>query len=261
MVEFTPVTKGRNLPGRYVMYGPEGIGKTSFAAYAPKPLFIQTKGESGLETLINAGQLPETPHIPGEVQSWTDLLAVITWLVKTDQPYKTLVIDTLDGAEQLCFEHVIQTQYDGELDKFMAYHKGYDTSPRTWRQFLIALDKLRAAKKMSMLCLAHSKVLKKRNPEGEDWTAHAPNLHDKTWSVTKEWADAIFFSNFSLLVNKEGKASGGTIRTIYTQHTPTYDAKNRFGLPEQIDGGNAASEAWKNFIAAKTAANSKQKGK
>lgn len=252
-MDFNPVTKGRQLPGRYALYGPEGWGKTSFGAYAPKPIFIQTKGETGLETLIDSGQLPETPHIPGEVDSWGKLLEVIAWLVSSKHDYKTLVIDTLDGAEQLCFEQVMATQYDGKLEKFMAFHKGYDTSPRTWRQLLIALDKLRAAKKMSILALAHSKIVKKRNPEGEDWSAYTPNMHEKMWAVTKEWTDAILFGNFSLLVSKEGKSSGGTIRTIYTQHTPMYDAKNRYGLPEEIDCGSSPQEAWNNFMAARAA--------
>ena len=255
-MDFTPVTKGRQLPGRYVLYGPEGWGKTSFGAYAPKPVFVQTKGETGLETLIDSKQLPETPHIPGEVETWSKLLEVVAWLTTSNHDYKTLVVDTLDGAEQLCFEHVIATEYGGKLDKFMAYHKGYDTSPRTWRQLLIALDKLRAAKKMSILCLSHGKLAKRRNPEGEDWTAYAPNMNEKTWSVTKEWADAILFGNFSLLV-KDGKASGGTIRTIHTTHTPMFDAKNRFGLSEEIDGGTSPKEAWDNFMAAKVAATKK----
>lgn len=257
-MDFHVTTKGRNLPGRYVVHAPEGWGKTSLAAHGPKPIFLQIK-DTGLETLIDAGQLPETPHLPGELEPWGNLLKAISWLTTSEHQYKTLVIDTLDGAEQLCFEHVIATQYGGELDKFMAWYKGYDTAPRTWRHLLIALDKLRAIKKMSILCLAHSKLIKKRNPSGEDWVAHVPNLHDKIWAVTKEWADAILFGNFSLLVNKEGKASGGTIRTIYTQHTPMYDAKNRYGLPQEIDAGNSPQEAWNNFMAARAAAMKKGK--
>ena len=252
-MDFKPVTTGRGLPGRYVLYGPEGWGKTSFGAYAPSPIFIQVSGETGLETLIDAGQLPETAHIPGEVETWSDLLKAIAWITDNGKEYKTFVLDTLDRAQDLCYRHVLANEYGGDHDKFMAWRNGYETAPRTWRQLIVALDRLRATRKMSILCLAHAKVTKKRNPIGEDWTVYTPNLHEKMWPVVKEWADAILFGDFSLVVNKEGKASGGTIRTIHTQHTPMYDAKNRYGLPEEINCGSSPQEAWNNFMAARAA--------
>lgn len=78
-------TTGAGLPGRYVLYGREGVGKTSMAAQMPKPLFLQMKGETGLETLIDAGQLTETPHLP-EITTWVDLMEALNWIFESDPP-------------------------------------------------------------------------------------------------------------------------------------------------------------------------------
>src|SRR5580700_914624 len=81
--------KGSGLPGRYILHGVEGVGKTSFAAFAPRPVFVQTAGETGLETLIDNGQLPEVPHFQA-VQTWGEFLGVIHELTEGEHDFRTL---------------------------------------------------------------------------------------------------------------------------------------------------------------------------
>src|SRR5581483_9053653 len=75
-------TDGSGLPSRLVIFGTEGIGKSSFGAAAPKPIFVMTQNETGLPTLLDAGRVPPTPHFP-ETMSWSELLDTIA--VLTDQ--------------------------------------------------------------------------------------------------------------------------------------------------------------------------------
>jgi hypothetical protein len=258
---YTPniVTQGRKRPGAYVLHGQEGVGKTSFGAYAPKPIFLQTKGEAGLDTLIDAGQLPEIPHFAGETQDWSELLNQITWLLTAEHDHKTLVIDTLGGAESLCHEHVCKRDYQGKWgdDGFMSYRKGYDRSLVDWRQLLNGFDKLRTDKGMAILALCHTAKVTFKNPEGTDYERYEPAFaHRGTWGVTHKWADCVLFLNFHVQVEKDskkatkGKGVGGQVRMIYTEHHAAYDAKNRFGLPEEIDAGESGKEAWDNFATA-----------
>lgn len=234
----------------------EGWGKTSFGAHTPKPVFIQTKGETGLETLIDAGLLPEVPHFP-EVQEWTELLGAIETLTSDSHDFKTLVCDTSNGAERLCHEFVCQRDYGGEWGKqgFTSYQQGFEVSLSEWRKFLNALDALRVAKRMTVLLLCHTKVKPFKNPEGADYDRYQPDMHEKTWGLTHKWADAVLFGNFDVTVQtaktgeqKKGKASGGQQRVLYTERHAAYDAKHRLGLPPEIDMGASASEAWTNFI-------------
>jgi hypothetical protein len=251
------VTKGGSgLPSRAVLHGVEGVGKTSFGACAPKPVFVMTRGETGLTTLIDSGQVPETDHFP-EQMTWAELLTAVEVLTVKSHDYRTLVIDTLNGAERLCHEHVCQRDFGGSWgrDGFTSYMMGYEVALADWRRLLDALDRLRATRRMSILALAHSKITTFKNPEGSDYDRYTVDLHHKTWSLTHKWSDLVLFSNFTTHVDArkgdgKGKARGGSRRVIYTSRTAAFDAKNRHGLPEQIDAGNGATEAWANFTAA-----------
>lgn len=224
----------------------------------PGPIFIQARGETGLDTLIGAGQLPETPSFP-ECMNWTDLRGSIAELTETDHSYKTLVIDTLNGVERLCFEHVCAREYNNEWGEkgFAAFGRGPETSMSEWRFFLSDLDTLRSTKKMAIFALCHTKVKNFKNPEGPDYERYQPDLHEKTWSLTHKWADLVLFSNFETTVSddkgKRAKGTGGRHRLLYTQRCAAYDAKNRHGLPEEIDLSGGVSEGFANFKAAMAA--------
>jgi hypothetical protein len=260
-------TSGAGLPNRCIFHGVEGVGKTSFGACAPRPIFLMTKGETGLVTLIDSGQVPETPHFP-EVTAWGDLLAAIEALTIEPHDYRTLVIDTLNGAERMCHEDVCERAFGGSWgrDGFTSYMTGYEVALADWRRLLDALDRLRATRRMSILALGHSKITPFKNPEGSDYDRYTVDLHHKTWSLTHKWADLVLFANFVSYVDArkgdaKGKAKGGSRRVIYTTRTAAYDAKNRHGLPDFIDAGNSAAEGWANFaVALQAAKQPKQEG-
>lgn len=250
-------TKGTGLPSRIVLHGVEGVGKTSIAAFAPKPIFLMAKGETGLETLIDSGRIGETPHFP-EILSWDDALSAIEWLTESEHENRTLVIDTLNGLERLCHEHVCQRDYKGDWGKqgFTSYMQGYEVSLADWRTLLAALDRLREKRRMAIIALCHTKVETFKNPEGADYDRYQPAVHRKTWELTHRWADHVLFANYFAVIEqvskdgKKGKASGGQQRVLFTTRHAAWDAKNRAGLPEEIDMGNSGAEAWNNLVSA-----------
>jgi hypothetical protein len=249
------------LPNRYIVHAVEGLGKTSFGAQAPKPIFLQTRGETGLETLIDAKQLPDVPHFP-ESQTWEEMLGAIETLINEDHDFRTLVGDTLNGAERLCHEYVCHRDYGDDWTKsgFASYNQGYEVSLPEWRRLLALLDTLREKRKMTILWLCHTKVKPFKNPEGADYDRYQPDMHEKTWSLTHKWADVVLFGNYSTTVRvtekekdgtpRKGKGTGGQQRILFTERTAAFDAKNRLGLAPEIDMGTNAPEAWANFIAA-----------
>jgi hypothetical protein len=252
--------KGSGLPNRGVLHAVEGWGKTSLGSHMAKPIFLETKGETGLETLIDAGRIGDIPHFP-ETQSWEDLTGAIETLTIEDHEYKTLVIDTLNGSERLCHEYVCHRDYGDDWGErgFASYARGYEVSLGEWRKFLNMLDTLRATKRMGIFLLCHTKVKPFKNPSGSDYDRYQPDVHEKTWSLTHKWADVVLFGNFETVVKtadraaditKKGKGMGGTARMLYTERTAAYDAKNRLGLPPEIEMGDTADDAWKNFSSA-----------
>jgi len=262
------VTAVRDRPLFIVLHGPEGAGKTSMGAHAPNPVFAQIGNETGLETLVASKQLSETAHFKDTCQTWNELLGCVAWLLKEQHEYETFVIDTLNGAERLCYDHVIKEEYAGKAgdDGFLSYQQGYTVALGPWRRLLKGLDMLRTDRKMLILCLCHSMKRTFRNPEGPDYDRYEPAFEGaKAWGQTHKDADVVLFLTFHTEVRSEGKAksgkatpkgkaSGGQSRVIYTERTATFDAKNRCGLPTEIDADGGGQKAWDNFATALTEA-------
>lgn len=177
----------KKLPNRVALHSLPKWGKTSFAAFAPKPIFLMTRGEDGLLTLIDAGQLPPTPHFPEPVQNWNHLLMALQELVAMEHDYKTLVLDTLNGAERLCHEWVCEHQCNNRWEDFDAYGRGPKMAVAKMIELTQVLDRLRI-KGMSILLLCHSQVKTFKNPEGADYDRWEPVLAKESWaSLTAGW--------------------------------------------------------------------------
>jgi hypothetical protein len=245
---------GSGLPSRLVMYGEGGIGKTSFAAFAPKPLFLLSPGETGLHTLIDQGQLPEIPNL--EVD-WPNLLSVLEELRTAKHDYKTLVLDTIDGFEKSLKPIVIKTKFEG--DDGPKGFTGYSAGDRyiaavPWRELLMALDRLRSEKRMAIIALAHSTMMTFQNPSGPDYTRIVPDIYKDSWRLTFGWADLVLYGYRVVHASKDkgekrAKASMGG-RYMATECDAAFDAKNRHGLTGDIEMGDGPKDAWENFITA-----------
>lgn len=244
---------GSGLPSRIIFHGVEGLGKTSFACMSPNPLVIMTKGETGLLTLIDNGQLPETNHFD-ECHTWIVLNSYLQWLLeRPEAPAKTLVIDTLNGAERLCFEFVTVNKFGGSWSNFNSYGRGPEVAQSEWIQFLKTLDDIRERHRMAIICLCHSRVKTFKNPEGDDFDRYTPDMHDKLWGLSAKWADVVLFGNYETFAKKQqgdtrAKGVSDGSRMLYAQRSAAYDAKNRLGLPREIPMGNSPQEAYRNFV-------------
>jgi hypothetical protein len=252
------ITKsGSQLPNRVVFHGVEGVGKTSFAAHSPSPLFGMSRGETGLLTLLDNGRVPETAHFD-EWDTWGKALGDLHFLARNPDfaaEQRCLVIDTANGLERLCHEAVCADDFGNSLEKFLAYGKGPEIALRPWTEFLTLLDAIREERKMGVILLCHTKVKTFKNPEGEDYDRYTPDMNEKTWGLTHKWADLVLFGNWKTDVKKDygalkAKSRGERGRYLYTQRTPAFDAKQRHGIPVEISMGTRPAEAWQNLAKA-----------
>lgn len=249
-------TKSRALPNRLLLHAVQKWGKTSFAAHAPKPIFICTRGEDGLDTLIKSGEVGETAHFEDTVKTYRHLLMAIDELLVHPHDYKTLVIDTINGAERLMVEQIIDEHFEGKRESFDAYARGYKFIPDEVHKLLDQLEKLRELKNMSIILLAHSQVKTFQNPEGPNYDRWEPVLQKETWAIIDRWVDMILFGSYETFTEKankkdvKAKATGGQERIIHTERHAAFDAGNRYGLPAEIECGDSAKEAWDNFMTA-----------
>lgn len=217
-------------PQKVVIYGPEGIGKSTFAAQFPKPLFIDTEGST---SHLEVDRLPRPT-------SWQMLKQYIKDLKGDTMGYHTLVIDTADWAERLCEEAVCQSNGKVGIEDF-GYGKGYTYVKEEFGRLLDSLSDLIDVG-MNVVLTAHSIIRKFELPEETGaYDRYELKLGQKAGNqcaaLAKEWADMVLFVNYKEIVittkDNKKKVSGGK-RVMYTAHNPCWDAKNRHGLAEEL---------------------------
>lgn len=218
---------------KVVIYGPEGIGKSTFASKFPDPVFIDTEGSTND---MDVARLPRPT-------SWIMLLEELQYVEKNPGVCKTLVIDTIDWAEQLCVEHICAKHNKSGIEDF-GYGNGYVYTKEEFGRFLNKLtDVIETG--VNVVLTAHAQLRKFEQPdEMGTYDRWELKLGKKTQSQTsplvKEWADMLLFCNYktySIAVDDKGKkhkAQGGK-RVMYTCHHPCWDAKNRYNLPEECE--------------------------
>jgi hypothetical protein len=218
---------------KVVLYGSEGIGKSSLAAQFPNPIFIDTEGSTN-EMDVQRLTKP---------LSWEMLNQQVKWVMKQgSKQFATLVIDTIDWAEMLCVESVCSTHQKKGVEDF-GYGKGYIYVAEELGKFLNLLSDVIDAG-IHVVLTAHAQIIKFEQPdEMGAYDRYQLKLGQKTGSRTaalvKEWADMVLFINyktFSVAIDEKGKKNKGQggVRTVYATHHPAWDAKNRHGLPDEF---------------------------
>jgi hypothetical protein len=227
------ITQGKlKKAQKVVIYGSEGIGKSSFAANFPNPVFIDTEGSTNN---MEVARLPKPT-------SWTMLMQQIQFVKQNPTMMQTMVIDTIDWAEMMCVDHVCSTHGKNGIEDF-GYGNGYVYVKEEFGRFLNQLSDVIEVG-VNVVLTAHSQIIKFEQPdEMGAYDRYQLKLGKKTSSQTaplvKEWADMLLFMNyktFSVATDEKGKknkAQGG-VRTIYANHHPAWDAKNRHGLPDEF---------------------------
>lgn len=248
-----------SLPERMIVHGGPGSGKTSFAAQAPSPIFLMSPRETGLLSLIDAGSVPpEVRRFKKPADNWHQVTGWVQALILNEHPYKTLVLDTLNGICELMRECVCQESFGGDWSTSKSGYNHFGAGEKIavprWREFINLLEKLRERKRMAIIGLVHSQVKKVSNPEGDDFDRWNPAMPEAYWQICQQWADTILFKKIEIHAKKDGlkvKVSTAGTRILHTTDTGYCEAKNRSGLPTQIVCGPSAAHAWQAYLTAR----------
>lgn len=226
------ITSGRQPHAvKLVLYGVEGIGKSTFASQAPDPLFIDTEGST---KDLNVKRVDPSP------KTWMELVTYIQEIRKSNEVFcKTLVIDTADWAERMCIQHICDKNQKSGIEDW-GYGKGYVYVYEEFGKLINALTDI-VNKGINVIILAHASLRKFEQPdENGSYDRYTLKLNDSPKTsianMIKEWADAVLFANYkTFVVDVDGKkkAQGGQ-RVMYTTHHPAWDAKNRYGMPDEL---------------------------
>lgn len=220
----------RAAPPRIVLYGPHGIGKTTFGASAPNPIFICT--EDGLGML-------ETPAFP-VVESMSDVINAANTLLMQEHDFQTLVLDSADWLDNM-IQKELKAKYD---DKKLGFNRDALLGAEAWMALLEWFNALRTQRQMAIILIAHCEVKRFDPPDAESYERYQPKLQAKASALIQEWADMVLFSNAMAYTNKESingdkkkqitRPAGQAQRLLHTGEQPAYLAKNRYALPETL---------------------------
>jgi hypothetical protein len=225
------------MPPRILLYGTEGIGKSTCASRTPKPIFIQT--EDGLGE-IDCHKFPLA-------RSFDDVLATLAELHTEQHDYQTVVIDSLDWLERMIWDLLCKNYGVSSIEKVDGgYGKGYVHAMTYWRQVVDRLALLRSDRSMMVVLVAHAKVERFEDPEEAAYDRYSPRLNKHAAALVAEWCDAVLFATRKIVTRTETGAfnrprvkaaavgKDGGERILRCIGGPSCIAKNRYGLPAEL---------------------------
>lgn len=227
MSSLSRVESGKSRGNLFLtIYGVPGIGKSTFAANFPSPIFLCTEDgakEIGVERL--------------SVTKSADLKEYLQDLSQDEHTYKTVVIDSLDHYETILHREIAAANKVKSIGD-MAYGTGYAKALAEWNSTLLSLSALKT--KMNVILIAHSQIKTVNDPTAPlPYDRYSLKLHAKAADLVIEISDAVLFLNYETIVEErsanKGRAIGDGARKLYASHAPGHIAKNRYGLPYAMD--------------------------
>jgi hypothetical protein len=224
-------TEVKNKPPRIVLHGIHGIGKTKFAAHAPKPIFILT--EDGLDEIKKSVDF-EIASFP-LAKNYDSVTEYIRMLIEDDHDFKTVVLDTADWLEKLIWSKVCEDHGVSSIED-IGWAKGYKFAMRHWGKIIDGFNRLRK-RGMAIVVLAHNEIKRFNPPDGEGYDRYQIKLHHTAAETLEEWADCVLFANYQTYVDVKSKKvvnAANPTRVIYTSDRPAWRAKTRYALPDTL---------------------------
>ncbi|MCF3934317.1 ATP-binding protein [Acuticoccus sp. M5D2P5] len=226
-------------PPRILIYGPAGIGKTSLAAEFPDAAFVRV--EDGIPASAEVFAFPVAGSFNTVIEQLGELYEA------EDSGVRTVVIDSVTELQKLIFAETCARGDDSGNPKAniedFGFGKGYVRAKAVMAEFLDAINMLRNDRGITVILIAHSVVSPYSDPETEAYDQFSIDLHKQLVGIVEREMDAILFMRSPVQAAKASEGApkggrvigkGGRVRKTYTEGTPAFVAKNRYGLPTEF---------------------------
>lgn len=227
------IKKGKEQkPIAAIIHGIQGVGKSTLADEFPSPIFI---GNEDTEN-VDGAKFPK-------VEKWQDLADQLKALRDEDHEFKTVVIDSLDGLEQVAELAILEKEKGKTMaTAFGGYGKAYLEMAKMFMEIRDEyLVPLREVKGMNIVMLAHTEKVKHEDPiTNTAYDHYETAIHKKVKHLFEDWCSAILFLT-TLRVraeNNSGKEYAQDFdgqRVLLTESRSSHIAKNRFDMDYSIE--------------------------
>lgn len=218
------------LPLNICVYGAEGCGKSTFASQAVKPLFIDFEGGSNF---LDVNRVKPVNYL--------QFLEILKALESEEHSYQTLVIDSVDFAEEMLMDYICNLNGKKNIEDW-GYGAGYKYLSKAFMHFLAGIDRLRHKRGMNIIYIAHSSIKKFEDPRlQQSYDRNTLKLNHANAERLKESCDFLLYACFQDMTtggnDQGGKPKGISTgkRLLMTHRAPAYDAKSRVQIPAEMD--------------------------
>lgn len=225
-------------PPIILIYGVDGVGKTSLAAEFPDALYVPTAGERTPEGI----DLPT----PGIIETFNDLKGVFGELLTEDHEFKTVIVDSLDGLEPLmhaetCVRIGATSIDSNDKGSPTSFGRGYVEADVEWNEFMGACRAL-AERGVAVVLLAHPEIVRFDSPITDPYARYQVKLHKRAAALVREQSDIVAFINYRVSIKTKevapkkevAHAEGGKERIIHLTEAAGFVAKSRYLTPESF---------------------------
>lgn len=218
-------------PPIIIIYGVDGIGKSTLAAEAKDVVYLGTPGEHP----------PSDVDIEGDdIRDFRDIKDALLDLLELDHPFKWVIVDSLDGLEPMVWEETCDIHNKPNIEAF-GFGKGYAAADEPWIEIVdIMLDLKKAG--IGIIILAHPSIERFDSPMTEPYNRYTIKIHKRANAIVRERADIVAFMNHKVKIeetkisrDKSVSHAKGNARMIFLTGSPSFDAKNRYSMPDYIE--------------------------
>jgi len=215
------VKRGKQkIPLRVILYGAEGVGKSTFAAGAPKPIFLGA--EDGTADL-------DIDRLPSPT-TWGEAIDALRMLGSEKHDYETVVIDPVNWLEPLVVADVVGSSGKSLQDWGGGYGRGAAAAMERWRVFVSELERIWRGGR-NIVLLAHAQVKRFNDPSGAEFDRYEIAMLPNVAGLLKQWVDFVLFAKFEAYANEKKKGISTGARLMHTAWNAAYDAKSRGDIP------------------------------
>lgn len=221
---------------RIVIYGPNGVGKSSFANLFPSPLFIDIEK--------NLAHIQSITHedIGGTFGSFTEFLQFIKALESSPKlDFKTLILDSLHTFETKIIRPQICLEEGVDCVEAIAWGKGTGKITQCWSQAFAALERISLSKNMTIILIGHDCLDKVTDTDKNiTYPYKRPLINEKSVQNLLNWSTCVLYLNYNFNVSKHvGDNSLGIpkekgVSLIYASPDAGFIAKNQYGITHPL---------------------------
>ena len=212
-------------PPFVIVYGQDGVGKSSMLADAPDVIFGGP--ETGTDHL-------DVTRVSG-LDTFEKNINFLNEILAGGHKFKNLAFESIDHLEKIIFSKVCKEDGSSNINKALGgYGAGFARADALTVEMINLLKQIN--QKMGVYVTAHFKVKTFSDPNTDtDYQRYSIKTREETAGYWKEAVDAVLFAHYEVSKGKDAaRAFGDGTRLLGTEWRPAFIEAVKMSEPDKI---------------------------